>query len=273
MKTKRLVQHTLAFLCFTIASCSKNKPCVGSKTREESPKQASIKVLTANIPTPPASSTNLITTTSSQGLTAEVTKLSDNLSSSISTPNTSSSALYSSTTKSEPAIIKKSLTEVHSADSDDPVAELHHVLSEGIRPKVADKQSIEEAYEEFYVLVYKVKEELGKDLQELDLVNKAYTYKKLPTVIADHYYRAALLQLVILLSNVEKTYEMKQIGGKEDTRTVQKFLAGGFLAVGNFIAKRTVDRWRELGITLDGKTIDYWKKSDHVSSLESLRKK
>ena len=250
MKTKRLVQRALAFLCFTIASCSKNKPCVGSKTREKSPKQVSIKVQKAEINPSTASSSSTIITLSA-----------------------GTSALPSATTKSEPAIIKKSLTEVHSADSDDPVAELHHVLSEGIRPKVADKQSIEEAYENLYKLVYKVKEELGKDLKELNLVNKAYTYKKLPTVIADHYYRAALLQLVILLSNVEKTYEMKQIGGKEDTRTVQKFLAGGFLGEGNFIAKRTVDRWRELGITLDGKTIDYWKKSDYVSSLESLRKK
>ena len=301
MKTKRLVQRALAFLCFTIASCSKNKPCVGSKTREKSPKQAPIKVLTAATPSFTASSTNLSTTTSSQVPIAEGTKLSDNPSSSISTPNTSSSALYSSATKAELATIVQSFPVCHNLGSNDPIAVLNYVLLEDIRPKVADEKPIKVAYAEFYESLYKLahsaKEQLIKKnpnpeefkTEAESLVNKAYTYKKFSTDrkrkgkylgftsyrtdIADNYYRAVLLQLVILLSNVEKTYEMEQIGGKEDKRTVQKFLAGGFLGAGNFIAKRNVARWCELGITLDGKTIDYWKKKGNTSDLKKLRKK
>ena len=257
MKTKRLVQRTLAFLCFTIASCSKNKPCVGSKTREKSPKQAPIKVLTAATPSFTASSTNLSTTTSSQVPIAEVTKPSDNPSSSISTPNTSSSALYSSATKAELATIVQSFPVGHNLGSNDPIAVLNYVLSGGGGKAISCSPSEEygEFCKAFSILIYRYAEAVD-EAEKKSLLNKVYTYKGL--VKEDYnapfcydYSRAEFLQLAIIVSKIALSYKM------EDTRRSKKREVRNFIEKRN-IAKGTIKYWKKIGVKLDKETIDYW---------------
>ena len=281
MKTKRLVQHTLAFLCFTIASCSKNKPCVGSKTRKESTKQVSIKVLTAEINPSTASSTNPSTTTSSQVSITEGAKPNDNPSSSISTPNTSSSALYSSATKAELATIVQSFPVGHNLGSNDPIAVLNYVLSgEGGKAiSCSPSEEYGEFCKAFSILIYRYAEAVD-EAEKKSLLNKVYTYKGL--VKEDYnspfcydYSRAEFLQLAIIVSKIALSYKM------EDTRRSKKREVRNFIEKRN-IEKGTIKYWKEIGIELDNETIDYWssivaddnkiKKLINLKRLKTLQK-
>ena len=281
MKTKRLVQRALAFLCFTIASCSKNKPCVGSKTREESPKQASIKVITAATPSFTASSTNPSTTTSSQVSITEGAKPNDNPSSRSSTSNTSSSALYSSATKAELATIVQSFPVCHKVDPNNPIAVLDYVLSGGGGKAISCSPSEEygEFCRAFSILIYRYAEAVDEAEKKL-LLNKVYTYKGL--VKEDYnapfcydYSRAEFLQLAIIVSKIALSYKM------EDTRRSKKREVRNFIEKRN-IAKGTIKYWKEIGIELDNETIAYWdgiegddneiKKLINLEGLKTLEK-
>ena len=299
MKTKRLVQRALAFLCFTIASCSKNKPCVGSKIREKSPKQVSIKVLTANIPTPPASSTNLSTTTSSQVPIAEVTKPSDNLSSRSSTSNTSSSALYSSATKAELDTITKYLPAGHGVSPNNPVALLDYVLLNNICPGIDSPRrgvlTEEEKifYDKCLLLVFELKDRILTLNEGRTMLDNLYHYKRksrrsydvLPEEYMYYLHKAKLLQLAIILSRAKTTHVMcnkrRRLGGRIPMRrnktqtveaTLQKYP----------ITQETIGDWKGLGVTLDEETINYWeaiakgnneiKKLINLEGLKTLKK-
>ena len=271
MKTKRLVQRTLAFLCFTIASCSKNKPCVGSKTRKESTKQVSIKVLTAEINPSTASSTNPSTTTSSQGLTAEVTKLSDNLSSSISTPNTSSSDPPSSVIKAVLDTITKYLPAGHGVIPNNPVALLNDVLSK-------NRGSVSYDFDKsLSILISKYAEAVSDNKADRELfLDKTYIYKRLVRPGHSlHYGRVGFLQLAIIASKAEVGYEMKDTCSPKK-KTVHKLLKQ------KKITDELISYWRGMGVTLDEETINYWeaiakgnneiKKLINLEGLKTLKK-
>ena len=267
MKTKRLVQRTLAFSCFTIASCSKNKPCVGSKIREKSPKQASIKVLTAATPSFTASSTNLSTTTSSQVPIAEGTKLSDNPSSSISTPNTSSSDPPSSVIKAVLDTITKYLPADHDVIPNNPVVLLDYVLSK-------NRGSVSYDFDKsLSILISKYAEAVSGNKADRELfLDKTYTYKRLVRPGHSlHYGRVGFLQLAIIASKAEVGYEMK------DTRSSKKKTVRGLLKQKK-ITDELIISWKGMGVTLDKETIDHWsgiaagnKKIKKLINLEGLK--